>query len=111
MTATSRGRVAIVALIVALAFGAAFAVRKCDRRWDVDAGSAHTARAAVDSRARLWRRAARGCPSGAAPPAAPGRSRAELHAGLHSGAGFDPGARHAGALHAGHAAEQWRRWR
>ncbi len=46
--------------------------------------------------------------AGAAPPAAPGHSRAELHAG----AGFDPGARralHAGALDAGHAAEQ-RRW-
>ncbi len=110
MTATARGRVAIAALIVVLAFGAAFAVRKAT------AGSSKAASLPAPlvlpscDRARLRRRAADGSGAGAAPSAASGgsrseRARAKLHACACDACALRPGA--VGAI----CSAQRRRWR
>ncbi len=107
MTATARGRVAVAALIVALVFAAAFAVRKATAG-KLGARGAHAAHTALDSRARPRRHAVGGGGAGAAPRTPSERSRAE-RPGVDFDAGPDLDSGSQRAPHTGGSTE--RRWR
>ena len=109
MTASLRGRVAIAALIAALAFGGGVRCAQGHRRDLARAPLPAPLVLLSDACARLGRRAARGGGARAAPPATLERSRAERDSELH--AGSDPRrSSHARAVHAGRAVQRGR-WR